>query len=256
VTRFFDGPRPRVLAHRGLALDAPENTLLAFARAVALGVTHIETDVHATLDGIAVVSHDPDLGRVGRDARKISLLTLEQVRGIRLPEGQGVPTLLEALEAFPDTCFNIDVKVPEAVRPTIEAVRAAGATDRVLVTSFSEDRRRAAVVGLPGVASSASSRGVALAVAVSLVPWGPLRRILLRAATHGVRALQVPECWGRFRVVTAARVEALAEIGVEVHVWVVDDPADMRRLVALGVAGVVTDRADVALGTVGAPPAV
>ena len=256
MTRFFDGPRPRVLAHRGLALDAPENTLLAFAHAVAAGATHVETDVHATLDGVAVVTHDPDLERVGGDARRVSLLTLEQVRAIRLPEGQGVPTLREALEAFPDTCFNVDVKAPEAVRPTIEAVLAAGAGDRVLLTSFSEVRRRATVAGLPGVATSASSRGVALAVAASLVPWGPARRLLVRAATRGVRALQVPERYGRFRVVTRWRVAALAEVGVETHVWVVDDPADMRRLVALGVAGVVTDRADLALATLVPPPAV
>lgn len=255
MTRYFDGPLPRVLAHRGLATEAPENTMLAVARAVALGVTHVETDVHATLDGVAVVSHDPDLGRVGGDARRLSLLTLEQVRRVRLPEQQGVPTLEELLTAFPDTCFNVDVKADEAVRPTAEAVLRARAVDRVLVTSFSEHRRRSTVELLPGVASSASSLGVALVLVASAVPLGFLRRALLRLVTRGLGAVQVPERWGRLRVVTEGRVAALAEVGVETHVWTVDDPADMRRLLAIGVAGLVTDRADLALDVVGPPPA-
>lgn len=255
MTRYFEGPLPRVLAHRGLATEAPENTLLAVAAAVAAGATHVETDVHATLDGVAVVSHDPDLGRVAGDARRLSLLTLEQVRDVRLPEEQAVPTLEEVLDAFPGTRFNVDVKADDAVRPTAEAVRRAGATDRVLVTSFSERRRRAVTALLPGVATSASARGVAAVLVACAVPVPAVRRLALRLATRGLGALQVPEAHGRLRVVTRGRVAALAEVGVEVHVWTVDEPADMRRLVDLGVAGIVTDRADLALATFPQEPA-
>lgn len=255
MTRYFEGPLPRVLAHRGLATGAPENTMLAVASAVAAGATHVETDVHATLDGVAVVSHDPDLGRVAGDARRLALLTLEQVREVRLPEEQTVPTLEELLDAFPETRFNVDVKADAAVRPTAEAVRRAGALDRVLVTSFSERRRHAVTALLPGVATSASARGVAAALLACAVPVPALRRAALRTATRGLGALQVPETHGRLRIVTRRRVAALTEVGVETHVWTVDDPAVMRRLVGLGVAGIVTDRADLALAAFPRGPA-
>lgn len=256
MTRYFDAPVPRVLAHRGFAVGAPENTLLAFADALALGTPYLETDVHATLDGVAVISHDADLGRVAGDSRRLALLTLEQVRAVRLPEDQTVPTLQEALEAFPDALFNIDVKVDEAVRPAAEAILRAGAVDRVLVTSFSTKRRRAVTDLLPGVASSASSWAVGAAVAASWLPRGPLRRVALRAVTRRFDALQVPEGWWRIRIATEERVADWAAAGVETHVWTVDDPDDMRRLVALGVVGIITDRADVALATLVPPPAV
>lgn len=255
MTRFFDAPVPRVLAHRGFAVDAPENTLLAFVEALALGTPYLETDVHVTLDGVAIISHDADLGRVAGNSRRLSLLTLEQVRAVRLPEDQTVPTLQEALEAFPDARFNIDVKVDEAVRPAAEAILRAGAVDRVLVTSFSTKRRRAITDLLPGVASSASSWGVAVALVASELPRGPLRRVALRLVTRRFDALQVPEGWWRIRIATRRRIADWAAAGVETHVWTVDDPADMRRLVDLGVAGIVTDRTDLALETLDVPPA-
>ncbi|GAB2970499.1 glycerophosphodiester phosphodiesterase family protein [Frigoribacterium salinisoli] len=256
MTRFFDAPVPRVLAHRGFAVDAPENTLLAFARALALGTPYLETDVHATLDGVAIISHDADLGRVAGNGRRLSLLTLEQVRAVRLPEDQTVPTLQEALEAFPDAFFNIDVKADEAVRPTAEAIVRADAVDRVLVTSFSTKRRRAVTGLLPGVASSASSWGVGAALVASTLPRGPLRRLGLRLVTRGFDAVQVPERWWRLTIATEQRVADWAAAGIETHVWTVDDPDDVRRLVRLGVVGIVTDRTDLALETLAPPPAV
>jgi glycerophosphoryl diester phosphodiesterase len=106
------------------------------------------------------------------------------------------------------------------------------------------------VTALPGVATSASSPGVVGAIAASLVPVTAVRHALLRRVLRGCGAVQVPETWGRLRVVTRARVADLASIGVETHVWTVNDPAAMRRLLALGVHGLVTDRADLALAEV------
>jgi len=244
---YFTPAAPRILAHRGLHVEAPENTMLAFAKAVALGVDYVETDVHATRDGVAVISHDPDLRRIaGRDER-LRDLDWSDVSGIRLADDQRLPSLIEALDAFPDTRFNIDVKVDEAVEPTIQAIRRAGATERVLVTSFSHARRRRVVAGLPGVATSASSRGVIGVVVAGLVPAGAARRWLLRRAVAGCGAIQVPERRGPVRIVTERRIRDLASVGVETHVWTVDRPADMRRLVAMGVQGLVTDRADLAV---------
>lgn len=240
---YFAAPPPRVLAHRGLALEAPENTLLAFAKALAVGAEFIETDVHESADGVAIVSHDADLSRVaGRDVR-VGQLTAAELRRIDLGFGQGFSTLAEALDGFPDARFNIDVKSAGAVLPTVEAIRAQGATGRVLVTSFSESRRRAAVRALPGVATSASfGTGARVLAAAKLHLAGRVRRTL-----RSVDAVQLPEQWKGVRVVTPPLVRMAHAAGVEVHVWTVNDPADMQRLLDLGVDGIVTDRADLAI---------
>lgn len=247
---WFERPTPRVLAHRGLALDVPENTTASFLQAIAAGALYLETDVHATSDGVAVVSHDPDLSRVaGRDA-SVRDLTLAEVRLVRLGDGYEMPTLEEALAAFPETCFNVDVKVAEAVGPTIDAVRRARAEHRVLLTSFDQRIRRRVLAGLPDVATSASSWGVVAVVALGAVPVAALRRRLMARALRGCGAVQVPERQGPLRIVTRRRVRDLEAIGVETHVWTVNDPAAMRRLLALGVHGLVSDRADLALAEV------
>lgn len=246
-TRWFDPETPRLLAHRGLHTTAPENTMLAFAQAIAIGADYLETDVHATRDGVAVISHDADLRRLaGRDQRLLDL-DWSEVSSIRLPDDQTMPSLVEALDAFPETRFNIDVKSDDAVEPTIQAIRRAGAVDRVLVTSFDQSRRARTVAGLPGVATSASSRLVVSAVLIGVIPLRSVRRRLLATVLAGCGAIQVPERRGPVTIVTARRVADLASVGVETHVWTVDDPADMHRLVALGVAGIVTDRVDLAL---------
>ncbi len=240
---FFNSPPPRVLAHRGLALDAPENTLLAFAKAISAGVTHIETDVHESADGVAIISHDDTLVRVaGRDVR-VNQLRAAELRRIDLGSGQYFSTLADVIDAFPHARFNIDVKSAGAVQPTIDAITSANALDRVLVGSFNSARRRATVDGLPGVATSAAF-GELLQVLTAL-RLGLTRRAL--ALVSSFDALQLPERWKGVRVVTAPFVRLVHEAGAEVHVWTVNDPVDMTRLLDLGVDGIVTDRADLAL---------
>ncbi|MBF4599445.1 glycerophosphodiester phosphodiesterase [Frigoribacterium sp. VKM Ac-1396] len=225
--------------------------MLAFALAVSAGATYVETDVHATRDGIAIISHDPDLRRLaGRDQRLLDL-DLADVKTVRLDGEHEIPTLDEALDAFPETRFNVDLKSDEAVAPAVRAIKRVRATDRVLVTSFDHRRRLRAVAALPGVATSASSRGITAAVAAGLVPVAGLRRALLRRALAGCGAVQVPERKGPVRIVTASRVAEFAALGVETHVWTVNEPAVMARLLALGVHGIVSDRADLALVEVG-----
>jgi len=242
---FLESPGIRVFAHRGLAGEAPENTLLAFLTALSAGATHLETDVHASLDAVAVISHDPDLARVGRDVR-VNQLTMAELKRVNLGNGQFVPSLPEALDAFPEALFNIDVKCDEAVVPTAQAILAAGATERVLITSFSEERRRRACDLLPGVATSASSQGVAKALlAASLGPPDVLRRVL-----RNITAVQVPERVGPLRIVTPHFVRRMHAVGVEVHVWTVNDVLAMRRLLDIGVDGLVTDRTEVAVAVI------
>lgn len=243
TSAWFHDPAPRVIAHRGLALEAPENSLLAFVHALALGVTHLETDVHATSDGVAIISHDPDLGRLTGDSTPIAERTRDQLRSVRLGADQQVATLADLLDAFPDAFLNIDLKADAVVEPAVRAIRAAHAADRVLVTSFDDARRRRALASLPGAATSPGSRGVLAAALAGRLHLPPVSRRVL----DGVDALQIPERFRGVRILTPALIAQAHAKGVEVHVWTVDDPSDMVRLLDLGVDGLITDRADLAL---------
>lgn len=232
-----------MLAHRGLALDAPENTLLAFAKAVAIGAEYVETDVHLSADGAAVVAHDPTLARVADRDVEVSKLTMAELRRIDLGRGQGFCSLDEALDAFPETRFNIDVKIESAVDATVASVAKVHAGSRVLLTSFSERRRRRLAAYVLDAATSVGSAGVIRTRLASLT--GSTRAV--SRALRGAHAVQVPERVGVFPLVTERFVAAVHRAGAEVHVWTVNDPADMTRLLDLGVDGLVTDRADLAL---------
>jgi glycerophosphoryl diester phosphodiesterase len=156
--------------------------------------------------------------------------------------GEGFVTLAEALEQFPTARFNIDVKDTAAISGVVSAVRDANALNRVLVTSFSASRRRATVAQLPGVASSAASSEF-LAIAA-------MTRLGLTPPLPHIHALQIPERAYGVTFVTEQLVESYHRAGLEVHVWTVNDEATMRRLLGLGIDGIVTDRADIALDAI------
>lgn len=233
-TGWFDELLPRILAHRGLALEAPENSVAAFQAALAAGATHLETDVRATADGVAVLVHDPQLP----DGREVGAVRLAEVRDA-LPQ---VATLDEALAALPDARFNIDVKHGAAVIPTARAVAAAGAAQRVLLTSFSGRRRRGVLRLTPTAATSASSGGIAGVVLGLRLRTPAITRLALRR----VQAVQIPEWALRTDLAAPWSIAEMHAAGVEVHFWVVNDPTRMRELVARGADGIVTDRADLA----------
>jgi glycerophosphoryl diester phosphodiesterase len=210
--------------------------------------------VHASADGVAVLSHDPDLRRLAGRPERIDQLRADELTGVELGAGQSFATLAQLLTAFPEARVNIDVKSRAAADAAARAIRDTGASQRVLVTSFDDATRKASLAALGGVegragesvATSASQRGVILAL---LGSWLGLDS-LVRAALKDVEAVQVPERRGPLRVVTARYLAAMHRAGVEVHVWTVNEPAQMRRLLELGVDGIVTDRADLALGIV------
>lgn len=232
-----------MLAHRGLAIEAPENTLLAFAKALAVGVTHIETDVHVSADDVAMISHDPDLRRLTGRRATLAHLTAAELRRIDLGAGQGYCSLAEALDGFPDVRFNIDIKAGAAVGPTVDAVVAAHAAQRVLIGSFSPARRLAALRMLPDVATSISARGAVGAVAAARA--GSL--VTLRRILRDVQAVQLPASVLGMQSFTSRTLPRFHAVGVEVHAWTVNEPAEMDRLLALGVDGLVTDRADLGI---------
>jgi glycerophosphoryl diester phosphodiesterase len=244
---YLEGTRPRVFAHRGLSLDAPENSLLAFRHALSAGATHLETDVHATVDGIAVLSHDADHEVAGTRIR-LDQLTMGELRRVGLGKGQSFASLREGLDAFPEARFNIDVKSTAAVDATAAAVRDAHAIDRVLITSFSETRRRRTASLLPGVTTSASASVLMRAVvAAGLGVAAPLRLSL-----KGFAAVQVPESVRFLHLLTPRFIRGMHSASVEVHVWTINDPDSMIRLLDLGVDGLVTDRCDLAAAIIAA----
>jgi len=243
ASTYFSPAPPRVFAHRGLAVEAPENTLLAFAHAIAVGVQYVETDVHESQDGASVIAHDPTLERVAHRGVRVDQLTVPELRRVDLGHGQGFCTLAEALDAFPETRFNIDLKSAGAVAPTVQAILKTNSVNRVLVTSFDEKRRAEAVKALPGVATSSSAVPFALALATGKLGLTPLVKRSLRR----VPAVQIPERAMGMKITTEKMIARLHAAGVEVHVWTINDPVRMRELLELGVDGLVTDRADLAM---------
>ncbi len=240
---YLDGPRPLAMAHRGGATYPPnvgiENTLTAFRHAIELGFRYLETDVRATRDGVPVVVHDPTLRRLAARDDAVHDLTLAELRELRMA-GEPLPTLAEVLEAFPDARFNIDVKADAAVEPTVEAVRTAGAQDRVCLASFSTRRlQRLRRLAGPRVTTSCSSWEVAL------LRFSPLRPLQALGRRRGATSVQVPWRTRGITVVTPGFVRRAHALGLQVHVWTVDDEASARALLALGVDGLITDRIDV-----------
>lgn len=243
---------PRVLAHRGLVTPEAagtgivENSFAAVAAAHSAGAHYVESDCHLTADGVVVLFHDDDLSRVTGDPRKVADLPVRELAELMTRRG-GLITLAQALDAFPATRFNLDVKATDAAAAVGATIAPFG--DRVLLTSFSDARRRAALDG-----ADAAGRGIRPATSAGR---GTIGRVLtavaarsdrlLARALAGIDALQVPERQGRLRIVTPRLLAAAHRHDVEVHVWTVNEPDDMVRLVSMGVDGIVTDRADVAL---------
>jgi glycerophosphoryl diester phosphodiesterase len=254
--------QPLGFAHRGFTrTGAPENTIASFRAAYDLGLRHLETDVRATADGVCVVVHDATLRRVaGRDER-IADLPWDVLRAVDLGGGEAVPSLDDVLDLFPDCVFSVDCKSADAVRPLIRSIQRAGAQARVVVASFDGSRSRAVADGAPGVARSPGRWGV-LGAVVAAALWRagarPVARAVLGAACRGCDLLQVPQRQGRLAIVTPALVDLAHACGLQVHVWTVDDARDMRRLLAAGIDGLVSDRSDVlaaVLADVARPPA-
>jgi len=232
------------MAHRGGARYAPnvglENSLTAFANAVALGYRYLETDVHASADGKVFAFHDATLDRVTGSAGHIRTLEADVVRRARIGDREPVPYLTELFEAFPHARFNIDVKEESAIEPLTRLIDHTGAHERVCIASFSTARlqRVRALLGDRVATSLGASEvaGLSLSAAVRLRATRP---------AHGAVAAQVPHRRGPITVVTERFVAQAHGAGLAVHVWTVDDADDMRTLLDRGVDGIITDRPDV-----------
>ena len=260
----------RVLAyaHQGGAREAPSSTVFALRRALAVGADALELDVHCSADGHLVVCHDPTVDRTTDGTGRIADLTLEQLQALdnahwwrpgevvdheatpddlplrgRAPADPalGIATLAEVLALFPGVLLNLDIKqtapeVPPYEAQLAEALVAAGRIDDVIIASFSDDALDAFAAQGTGIGTSCGPRAV-IALAQSLAGGEPIPDEVLRHV-----AVQVPPRFGGTDVVTTASVHAVHDAGLAVHVWTIDDEDEMRRLVDLGVDGVMTDR--------------
>lgn len=240
---FLEGSTPRVIAHRGLSLDVPENTIPAFQAAIDAGADILETDVQVSKDGEIIVAHDIDLIRMTGDTGLVSDYTARELSQIDLGGGVGFPTLVEVLEAFPRQKFNIDLKVKAAIPGFVDVITQLRAHERVLIASFDEATRQEASKALPGVATSATPPHV---MEGRLRSWLGLSSDTW-TVPPGMVAVQVPPTrWG-LGLVTPSFVRTVKKKGLEVHVWTINDPDVMHRLWDMGVDGIVTDRTDLAV---------
>jgi glycerophosphoryl diester phosphodiesterase len=248
--------RPLIFAHRGGAKLAPENTLAAFDRGLEAGADGLELDVRLSRDALPVVSHDATLERTTNASGPVSDMTARQLAavdaGYRFSRdgafpwrgrGLGVPTLPEVLARYPACPLIVEMKVDsvEMAEATIHAVRAAGAIDRVCLSSFGRQALDVARSYEPRIATGAAGAETRRALNRSRVGW------TVTGAPY--RAYQVPERRGLTSIVSRRFIRAAHRAGVLVQVWIVDRPEDIRRLLGWGVDGIITDRPDVAVET-------
>ncbi|HEY8978930.1 MAG TPA: glycerophosphodiester phosphodiesterase [Streptomyces sp.] len=234
---YLDHPGPIPFAHRGGAADGLENTVAQFRRAVDLGYRYIETDVHATRDGKLVAFHDATLDRVTDGAGRIADLPWADVAHARVGGAHPVPLFEELLETFPEVRWNVDMKAEPSMHPLLNLIARTNSWDRVCVGSFSEARvARAQRLAGPRLATSYGTRGV---LNLRLRSWG-----VPAAVRRSAVAAQVPQAQSGIPVVDRLFVRAAHARGLQVHVWTVNEPARMHRLLDLGVDGIMTDHID------------
>jgi glycerophosphoryl diester phosphodiesterase len=249
-SRYLEQPRPRLFGHRGASAHFPENTLPALRAACEAGVPYLELDVWATADGHVVAHHDETLLRLCGDQRRISDVTLVELRqldagcgfspdgSLRPCFGQGitVPTLAEVFAACPAAFFNIEVKqeAPAIEEQVLAAIEKAGTADRVLLAA-EQDIIMQRLRPLCGPIPTSFSFGELEAF------FGWLQGGCQGDYRPPGAALQIPESWGGKTLVTAETVRAAHALGLEVHVWTVNEPQDMERLLDMGVDGLMSD---------------
>jgi glycerophosphoryl diester phosphodiesterase len=250
---YFDLPRPISIAHRGCAGESPENTITAFERALAQGAGVLESDIHLTRDGVPILIHDAIVDRVTDASGSVADFDADELRGFDAgyhfsPDGgqthpyrnQGVriPSLEEAFCRFPAARFNLEIKAPGP--PLIDATLE-------LVAKHRREAITLLTAGDDGIMAGLRKRlgGLANPIAQG-ASEGDIREFLRCAATGtqppaGPMALQIPPEFGGRSLVTRPLVEFAHAKGVQVHVWTINDPAEMRRLLELGADGIITD---------------
>jgi glycerophosphoryl diester phosphodiesterase len=251
---FFDSRRPQIFAHRGGCALGPENTFAAFDLGLAAGADGLELDVHLSADGVPVVHHDATLDRTTSQSGPVAARTAAELAqldaGYRFArdgaypfrqQGEGIRSLREVLQRYRDIPIIIEMKVNSAQMGEAVArdVRLAHAIDRVCVAGYGARSAAAVQAAIPEIARSATHPEVRLAVYRGLAGWP------VRDPDYG--CYQVPERNGLIRIVSPRFIRDAHEAGLKVQPWTIDEEADMRRLLAWGVDGLITNRPDLAV---------
>lgn len=220
-------------AHRGGTQVAPENSMAAFQHAVDLGYRYLETDVHATADGVVIAFHDDVLDRVTDQSGRISELPWSEVSQARIDGSEPIPTLNELLETFPEARFNIDAKNDQVVNGLAEILLKANALNRVCLAAFSDRRLRKLrkLLG-PDLCTSAGPLSIAAFRIESLS---------FCRASFSWQCLQVPVRSMGLPLVDRHFLSTAHEKRLQVHVWTINEPNEMNDLLDLGVDGIMTD---------------
>lgn len=258
---FFAQDNFMVIAHQGGEELRPSNTMIAYQNAVDLGVDVLEMDLHSTSDGVLILMHDATVDRTTDGSGAIKEMTLAEIKrldagyywttnnGTTYPyRGQGitVPTLEEVFTAFPDMLMNIEIKQqePSIVEAFCQLLTAYDMGDKVLIPSFHPETMTEFREKCPGVATAMTEPEIRLFYGLNLAFLG-------RLYSPRGEAFQVPEYSGDIQVVTERFVHGAQRRNIAVHVWTVDDPADMARFIDMGVDGIITDRPDLLLALLG-----
>ncbi|WP_114395152.1 glycerophosphodiester phosphodiesterase family protein [Oleisolibacter albus] len=234
---YLDVVGPIALAHRGGGLEAPENTLASFAHAVSLGYRYIETDLQATRDGVLLVFHDDTLPRLTGWPGRPGDYDWAELRAARI-QGEPIPRFEAVLASWPDLRFNLDPKTDAAAEALADALPRLALFDRICIGSFSDARLRRL------------RRRFGDRLCTSAGPGEVLRNRLTGlglplAGGIAARCFQVPHRHRGIPVVVPSFLRAAHDRGRPVHVWTVDDEAEMAELLDLGVDGLITDRPSV-----------
>ena len=222
------------LAHRGGGLEAFENSFDAFANAVRLGYTVIETDIQVSRDNTIYIFHDDTLDRTTNASGLFSDKSDQDLAGISLKNGEPIPTLKAMLEAHPGIILNIDVKTDRGISAMADFLNTHQCHDRICLASFSTKRLNAIRGKLNR--ACAFSGGQADVFRLFLGAYG------LPTGRPDIIAAQVPVSHFGIPLVTTRFIRHCHRLGIAVHAWTIDDPAEMQRLITLGVDGIVTDR--------------
>jgi len=234
---FFEGFDFFGFVHRGGDEVETENTLEAFQHSSDLGFTFMETDVQFTSDGEVVIFHDIDLKRIAGIPKKVSELSIKEIKSIELLHGGKIPTLNELLSSFKNLRFNIDIKVDDAVDKSIEIIKSHDALKRTCLAAFSTKRlNRIRSLAGDGVCTSMGQIEVAKLMMKS---YGmPFKN------QPGMCA-QVPTAQWGVPVVTKNFIQEAHRQEKLVHVWTIDESEQMNSLIKMGVDGLMTDKPSV-----------
>lgn len=238
--RYGEENQPLAIAHRGGAHLAPENTLAAFAMSTALGLRYIESDVRLTKDGELVCFHDELLDRCTTGTGRVADRTSRELRAeVRVGGTEPIPTLREALESFPDTCFTVDLKDRAAIAPMARLLQRREFAERVCVAGAWDGWLQLLDSQAPHVRTALGWRSLVTLISASKAGVQPPASVVRGRFAH------VPLRLGRMPIHSPSLVRRARRLGVRVVVWTVDDPQTMHALLDMGVDGIITDRPDV-----------